>query len=357
MLRRMKSLALFASASLAGCSSSSPAPPAAPAATAATPDPCAGVDTQTDGSNCGACGHDCQGGDCRAGRCQPILLATKQDSPRTLLLDSANVYVSSAPTGEGSSAGFVTAVPLGGGTATRIATGLFTPDSFAITPTEMYIGDTDLLRVPITGGTPTPLGTGAAGVGPVVVDASNVYFAAYGKNLAQIKKMPLAGGAATAIGEAHQGFYSLAIDSTNVYSATQASSNGSIQAVPLNGGPEIVIAEHQATVHSIVSDGTSVYWSNSEANGSVMMAPASGGAATTLASTAGTPAGLALDAKNLYYTDYQLGTINKVPLDKSAPSVIVSGLEAPEPIAVDQTCIYWASNDGAKIGRIMKVAK
>ena len=33
------------------------------------------VDTQSDGKNCGAIGHDCLGGACAAGQCQPVLVA------------------------------------------------------------------------------------------------------------------------------------------------------------------------------------------------------------------------------------------------------------------------------------------
>jgi hypothetical protein len=33
------------------------------------------VDTTSDGKNCGACGHDCLGGTCAGGKCQPVLLA------------------------------------------------------------------------------------------------------------------------------------------------------------------------------------------------------------------------------------------------------------------------------------------
>ena len=33
------------------------------------------VDTTSDGKNCGTCGHDCLGGTCTGGQCQPLLLA------------------------------------------------------------------------------------------------------------------------------------------------------------------------------------------------------------------------------------------------------------------------------------------
>jgi DNA-binding beta-propeller fold protein YncE len=105
---------------------------------------------------------------------------------------------------------------------------------------------------------------------------------------------------------------------------------------PIGGGAETALAPHQAQPHSIVSDGTSVYWTNFGPGGGIMTAPAAGGAATVLATapTGSAPAGIAIDDQDVYYADYYLGTINRVPRDGSPPTVLVSGLTAPEPIAV-----------------------
>jgi hypothetical protein len=54
------------------------------------PDGC--VDTTSDPANCGACGHDCQGGGCTGGICQPVLLTDQEFFPNTLALDEKNVY-------------------------------------------------------------------------------------------------------------------------------------------------------------------------------------------------------------------------------------------------------------------------
>ena len=46
----------------------------------------------SDPANCGACGHDCLGGACVAGVCQPVLLADAEFFPSTLALDDARIY-------------------------------------------------------------------------------------------------------------------------------------------------------------------------------------------------------------------------------------------------------------------------
>src|SRR5579884_2376528 len=49
---------------------------AATADAGACPAVCDGscIDEQNDSHNCGGCGHDCQGGTCTTGRCQPVVL-------------------------------------------------------------------------------------------------------------------------------------------------------------------------------------------------------------------------------------------------------------------------------------------
>jgi hypothetical protein len=54
------------------------------------------VNLSTDPKNCGACGHDCLGGDCRRGVCQPVVLARGINSVNGVAVTSAGVYIGSA---------------------------------------------------------------------------------------------------------------------------------------------------------------------------------------------------------------------------------------------------------------------
>jgi hypothetical protein len=49
-------------------------------------------DTQTNPANCGACGHDCEGGACVQGVCQPFVLEGEELFPNTIAADGARVY-------------------------------------------------------------------------------------------------------------------------------------------------------------------------------------------------------------------------------------------------------------------------
>lgn len=50
------------------------------------------ADTSSDPYNCGRCGHDCLGGACAAGACQPVVLAAHEVYPTTLTSDGTSVF-------------------------------------------------------------------------------------------------------------------------------------------------------------------------------------------------------------------------------------------------------------------------
>ncbi len=56
--------------------------------------------TATDANHCGACGHDCGGGSCVDGRCQPQVIAPNVDAPLSLAVNSSGVFWVRAETAE-----------------------------------------------------------------------------------------------------------------------------------------------------------------------------------------------------------------------------------------------------------------
>lgn len=77
--------------------------------------PC--VNTETNANHCGTCGHDCLGGKCAAGKCQPFVVATEPGRFVGIALDSTHVYWTNSATGD------VRRVPIGGGTAEMVYDG------------------------------------------------------------------------------------------------------------------------------------------------------------------------------------------------------------------------------------------
>ena len=55
--------------------------------------PGACVDLTSDDKNCGSCGHDCLGGTCAGGQCQPVLIAQYFGHPQSIYIGAQAVYV------------------------------------------------------------------------------------------------------------------------------------------------------------------------------------------------------------------------------------------------------------------------
>lgn len=103
----------------------------------ATSDATCSADTQTDPRNCGACGHDCLGGGCEAGRCQPVVLATVPEGVISFAIDSTSVYwanLTGADSGFPLDSGVVSKCPLTGctGEPTVLATQQSWPEELVV---------------------------------------------------------------------------------------------------------------------------------------------------------------------------------------------------------------------------------
>ena len=121
--------------------------------------------------NCGTCGHDCQGGACVASKCQPVALATAQNTASALALDATHVYWLN----EG--IGAVEQIAKTGGAYTALVSGLAGLDTLAVDSTIYGTSSpvAGLFKVPIGGGAPTKLTNVFGLYTGIAVDATTVY--------------------------------------------------------------------------------------------------------------------------------------------------------------------------------------
>jgi len=141
------------------------------------------VTTQTDPSNCGACGSVCPSNEiCSAGRCRAlpsIWIATGVASVQKMAVDATGVYWTDLE-------GHVQSVPLGGGAVATLAQGQARPWGIALDGSYVYWSNNQggaIMRAPKdASGSPTAVAT-ATSPGDIGIYGANVYWIDQGPNV------------------------------------------------------------------------------------------------------------------------------------------------------------------------------
>jgi hypothetical protein len=321
------------------------------------------ADFDRDPKNCGRCAHDCLGGECTAGKCQPVLLARDVTAPNTIAVDQDWVFFTARAPNQYLA---LYRVPKSGGSPTIFTTELSDELALAVDDAGVYVVQGgSVVRFAKDGPTPRDGGAFALGSlpvqcdpcgcsynsGPMALDGTAVYTQGYA--------IPLTGVPDGGLGR-YVGFPigPFAIDDARVYFMT-----GGITSVPKTGlmdaGTLLVVDFASA----LAVDATQVYWANSTA-GAVRSAPkarpSDGGTGTSLAVGQDQLQDVAVDANYVYWaasgTGPGGGVIGACPLTGCPGNEhLLASLQArPMHLATDAVAIYWTNGGG---NTVMKVAK
>ncbi|MFO0679487.1 MAG: hypothetical protein U0169_23375 [Polyangiaceae bacterium] len=289
------------------------------------------VDYFSDSENCGRCGHSCFGGECIGGACQPVVLASEQDSPTAVAVDKFNVYFAA----KGSNS--IGRVPRSGPECAGPGCMQFTHPSIC---------------EPVA----------------IAVDPANVYVASF------------SGGGTGAIVQVDTGFSGATV-LANVQAPTNvATANGrvywtsrtdplAVGWVPVNGGaifPVVPNPNGDLDVRALATDGVSVVWGAKQPRpvpnptgiggpnpiGSLFhlstSATCTGHGCTPVITSAGVPVNFHLSGQWLYWTSTD-GSVRKMAKTGGCqgitPCPILLAQRQPDPqyVVVDGDEVYWTN--------------
>jgi hypothetical protein len=262
-----------------------------------------------DPTSCGSCGHDCAGGTCVAGVCQPLDLV-------------------SAPSGQ-------------------------TVRAIAIDSSHLYWGNTTDQTVVIAnldGTSPTSFLTGVQ-IEEIAVDATALYYTA-GDGLHVV---PFATMTDTHVASGPEGCV-WPVSSGLAYSVEFGANN--VVSVDLDSGTVTTLLSAADGIFQpwgIASTATELFWTSSgpDVDGSITSQPLPSGAAVTLRSGLSNPNCLSFDEKGrLYWPNHVDGTIHRCNVDGSGDVTLASGQVMPTTVAVSLHYLYW--NSGNNVVRLAR---
>ena len=306
-------------------------------------------------ASCGACGHDCLGGDCQDLVCQPVDLAQSQGQPLGLDVESGTVFWSNLTSGEINAHSVEP-----GGPPVLIADGLEFPETVVADGSKVYWAELNRERIGranYDGSALESEWTAAptvSGVRLLVTGPSHLYLMRFVDGAYRADKVTPspAGAIPVGTGAAWGGF----LERDTLYWSDPNA--GQIRRADVGSGPpfavDTVVPNAPLAYAVYVHDGV-LYWSTdgTGTDGTVNAMPLEGGPPVLFTDTARFPEDIVVDDDYVYWAEWdEDGLIHRARHDGTEVTPLFPAFSAP--LEQDDDAIYWVDQTG---GRIRKLAK
>ncbi len=332
-------------------------------------------DTDNDPLNCGVCGHDCLGGGCAGGKCQPLTLVAGLNHPNGIALDATTAYI--AENGANAVRYFSKVDGSGGGLLATSTDGASEPYWIAVDDDGVYFtniafsGSPSVMTCAKTPPcNPVFLDNAAGSLRPshiIIRDPYAYWTDPINATIERANKLTGAGKAVvTNVANNYDGAHFAWFDLDDTYVYWSSWYVGEIRRRALAGGSNDLLYASQSRPSALVVDGGFIFWSNigtDNGQGEILTAPvAGGGTPTTLAAGQKYPLSIAVDESYVYWVEegtfpgYTDGALRRCARTgcNALPEVLVSGLLDARGIAIDATAIYFSTWGDGKVQKLAK---
>jgi hypothetical protein len=308
---------------------------------------------QTDGMNCGVCGHSCLGGACTGGKCQPVTLATSTGQNTDIAVDATNVYWARY-----GSPGAVLSCAINNcaATLTTLAGSEIYPASMVVDATNIYwltgtLSGTNgnVKTCPITGcpgAGPTVLVSGLAIPKLLALNAGKLYWTQAGDGTVRSCTASSCASTLTTLATTSPGVpFGIATDGTNLYWGTGTPNSVSKCSLANCAGTiTTLVSGLQYQADRIALSATDIYITSHTSPGDIWKCSLGGcGTSPTTISSPGNAWGVVVDATNVYWTDYANYTVSKCALSGCASPTVMATTTSMGTLAQDATSLYFTS--------------
>jgi hypothetical protein len=344
------------------------------------------ADLSTDPKNCGACGHDCFGGACAAGKCGPVELGTVTGAPlRDVVVSDQYVFVSGYVSLSTDASG-IWRIPKNGGPVEQYVTTRYA-EAMAIFGDTLYFvvhddpeNGTDqhggVWSCPLTGASPCVPKLIAAADNPrtITVDETRLLYPdqAAGKGIMAFTPP----GAPAVFRDGFSAANSLFVDGQKVFYSTvlfTSPQQAKVLEVFPDGGftDTYIYSSDSADDGTLIGDTSALHYTaydfDTTTSGVVRRIPRPGSTATPCdygGTTNKRPYGVYVDATRVYWTNqgdgatepYTGGTIASCPLAGCCATGEILAPSDNEPLRItgDGDAIYWVEHTNGKVWKMAK---
>lgn len=321
-------------------------------------------DFESDSQNCGSCGHDCLGGECILGACQPVEIARNQGRVFTIAVDERFVYWA----GDGSVVAKKNIDNTGTVSELVPASAKEYVYDWALVGQTLYWSN-DWQDNGVRGCALPSCDNGPQLLVPGTAPPRDVIFGAEAEALyytqgASVWQKPLPAGSSAQLTATTNTAVELATDGAYVYWSEYNDGVSVIRKIGLDDGTSTPIAGGLGYLNDLSVSGMALYVLEDPRNGpgdtdarilKVPLPAGLGAQVPPLFSAAGfSTRSMTVDDAGVYWTQRDPdATIRYCPHQACVNSVVLADAVKPWGITTDEVAVYWTTEDG----QVMKLAK